>query len=274
MDLRLLLNPAPDVPPPRAETKSRTTFKFLALPPGVRNMVYELVLVNDKPVSIEPRDTTCYWMIPSPYLGRKGTFFACLLRANKQINFEGGVIFFSRNTFIVGCGHWRDPQQANLHGLMAFIARVPKKFISLIQRVELDILCHPTPTPSPWWFYEYNLPNPAARDVQTISKQLLKHFTGVKDILVAAVDHQRYENLENWDRILANRSKFGQYIIDVISGALQMLLALPCLEKLRFNADSTPGGPLGVPAIATWMTAVLERDVKSTGKVELWKAAR
>jgi hypothetical protein len=65
--------------------------------------------------------------------------------------------------------------------------------------------------------------------------------------------------------------KLGKKNIEAISKVLQKLLTLPSLEKLRFNADSTPTFRYSqTPQMGmAWMAAVLERDPQFRERGEL-----
>lgn len=73
-------------------------FRFLDLPPGIRNLIYQELLVLPEPVVLvldEDLD------LQTPYPCRTVLWLA-LLRANRQIYHEARRILYSQNTFVVG----------------------------------------------------------------------------------------------------------------------------------------------------------------------------
>jgi hypothetical protein len=93
-------------------------------------MIYELVLIRSSPIEIcSPRRKTP----PTT----KQPFFVLLL-ANKQFYNEGSYILFSRNIFSFSNEDYGSTTLPNVHGMLAFIRRVPPRLLSLIRRIELE----------------------------------------------------------------------------------------------------------------------------------------
>ena len=64
-----------------------------------------------------------------------------LLRLNKQINAEASTIFYSKNKFVLGNGAWGSTSLPNVHGLKAFLGRVPNKYLAHITEVTVEVHC-------------------------------------------------------------------------------------------------------------------------------------
>ena len=171
MDLQYVLNPSE---PQYTVATWSTTFKFLSLPPEIRNMIYIILLINE--ISIP---------IASPHRKqrrekrRDRTYFACLLRVNRQINEEAKTIFYGSNTFAIGNGRWGSKEHPNLHGLKKFTARVPKPCIRLIQHIELEVCCK-------WIGYRtYRLSHNGLKEVAC---SICKYFAGIQSVLIKTLD--------------------------------------------------------------------------------------
>jgi len=110
--------------------ETKPNFPFTKLPPELRNMIYELVLICSSPFEIcSPRRKT-----PST---TKRPLFALLL-ANKQLYNEGSYILFSRNIFLFSNLDYGSTTLPNIHGMLAFIKRIPPQRLSLIANIRLD----------------------------------------------------------------------------------------------------------------------------------------
>jgi hypothetical protein len=100
-------------------TKAVTMTKLTALSPEIRNTVYDLLVMHDEPIPIaSPRKKHILKK-------QKHSNFASLLRVDKQFNQEAKTLFYARNTFVMGNGHWCSTVQANVQALKEFIRRVP-----------------------------------------------------------------------------------------------------------------------------------------------------
>lgn len=114
--------------------------------------------------------------------------FRAILRVNKQIHDEAAPIFYSSNRFAVGIGNYGSSRSSNLHGLKAFIARVPPGYISPIKRVVLVI--HLVPLSTHIATFSNTSPTQVfasegdASDVHKIGRILLKRFTGLQSVSV------------------------------------------------------------------------------------------
>jgi hypothetical protein len=113
-----------------ASLETKPNFPFTKLLPELRNMIYELVLICSSPFEIcSPRRKT-----PST---TKQPFFALLL-ANKQLYEEGSYILFSRNIFLFSNLDYGSTTLPNIHGMLAFIKRIPPQRLYLIANIQLD----------------------------------------------------------------------------------------------------------------------------------------
>jgi polysaccharide deacetylase 2 family uncharacterized protein YibQ len=60
---------------------------------------------------------------------------ANLLGVNRQINEEVMSVFYSKNIWIVGNGHWGSRRMPNLQALRMFVSKVPRQNIAQIKSV-------------------------------------------------------------------------------------------------------------------------------------------
>jgi len=154
---------------------------FTRLPPEIRNEVYKLLFV----ANISPR-------ICSPVHRRKRRpdrfDFTRLLLVNKQINAEAKTILYSLTTFIIGNRDWGSRDQPNLHGLKAFISRVPKACISIITKINIEMLVF-EPLGNGWVLgpLGWRLLQPGYRvneervvQLQSLAHCVVKYFTSVE----------------------------------------------------------------------------------------------
>ncbi|CZR66630.1 uncharacterized protein PAC_16531 [Phialocephala subalpina] len=158
---------------------------FLDLPPETRNQIYEVVLVNDHPISITSVRNKRKKNDPS-----RLSPFGRLLRVNKQINSEAKSVFYSLNTFVVGNGWWGSRKEENLQALKAFIARVPKDCIARIKHILIvlflkvsswDLRWSPVAIP-----VECMVDKNHTADLKDVGRAISKHFVGIERVTVRA----------------------------------------------------------------------------------------
>jgi len=151
---------------------------FTRLPPEIRNHIYELLLVNEHPIPItSPRKKHAVKKeLPKTNFGR-------LLRVNKQFNTEAKTVFYSLNSFVVGNGPFGLTTQENLHALRAFISRVPGICISRITQVYFEINVIRI---RDWSnnVYNYRVRDSCVKDLESISRALVKHFKGLESLII------------------------------------------------------------------------------------------
>jgi hypothetical protein len=167
---------------------------FTKLPPELRNMIYELVLIRSSPFEIcSPRrkklSTT------------KQPFFALLL-ANKQLYNEGSYILFSRNIFSFSNEDYGSTTLPNVHGMLAFIKRIPPQLLSLIRRIELEFHLNPdlwshrkshflsSGIPYQKWHASggpvtYGKIDDGIKDMHKMGRAVVRCFKGVRSIKIA-----------------------------------------------------------------------------------------
>jgi hypothetical protein len=117
---------------------------FWSLPPEVRNMIYSLFVIDDKPLPIQsPRRRN----VINKELTNKN--FGRLLCVNKQFNAEASAMFYSKNTWVVGNGAYGLTIQTNEHGLKMFNSRVSAQNKACIKKIIMEIHCRPHPWVSP-----------------------------------------------------------------------------------------------------------------------------
>src|SRR5215469_16485518 len=118
-------------PPANVMDPMSQTSPLLKCAPEVRNMIYSLLIQHPTPIKIRS---------PRKKRGTQknlGITKYGIFRVNKQIHHEASTLFYATNTFCIGNGPWGSTADTNLHGLKAFISRVP--YISQITKVQLDI---------------------------------------------------------------------------------------------------------------------------------------
>ncbi|KAI1160232.1 hypothetical protein F5B18DRAFT_536184 [Nemania serpens] len=87
-------------------------FRFLSLPPEIRNQVYEVVLVPPHPVRLV--DITDHGTIQVSGASWSWKRSTVLLRANRQVRAEATAVLFGRNRFALGS----DCPRSRLLGLL------------------------------------------------------------------------------------------------------------------------------------------------------------
>lgn len=219
---------------------SRITFTIL--PPEIRNMIYHLLLVRDSYIQIcSPRRKSNK---------RKSTSVG-ILGVNKQIHDEANAVFYSANAFCVGNRHWGSLREENIHGLKAFIARVPARFISSITRIRIRVGTHW----GTWTYVPIYLPILGcwqdASEVQQISRALLKHFKGLELIEVDWV-----HGLSGTDILRFSRQDDVSEFVKII----RMLMKHPNASQISIRDDQTKN-PQEV------IDKVLKKEVASTSIV-------
>lgn len=117
---------------------------FWSLPPEIRNMIYALVVIDDKPLRIfSPRRK----YVVNKELTNKN--FGRLLCVNKQFNAEASAVFYAQNIWVVGNGGWGLTTQTNEHALKKFTSRASAENKACIKKIIMEIHCRPHPWVSP-----------------------------------------------------------------------------------------------------------------------------
>jgi len=206
---------------------------FTRLPPEIRNHIYELLLVNEHPIPItSPRKKHAVKKEPPK------TNFARLLRVNKQFNAEAKTVFYSLNSFVVGNGPFGLTTQENLHALRAFISRVPGICISRISQVHFEINVIRI---LDWsnHVYNYRVRDSCVKDLESISRALVKHFTGLESLIIGFKPYRGHQyghdfaNL-NWQSSAQVYKSIEGDLASVAKG-VRMVLRHPNLKFVRFQ---------------------------------------
>jgi hypothetical protein len=202
---------------------------LLRCPPEVRNIIYSLLIQH--PTSIKIRSPR-----KKRGLRRNSTTFKySILHVNKQIRYEASSMFYGTNTFIIGNGPWGSTEDTNLHGLKAFISRVPH--ISQIKKVQLDIHSRRAFTIPAW--YRHTVPPPPqvlggtndAVALHSINRALLQHFTALE-----RVEYQVHPTGPYLQEVGQYRKLSREEAIEELSQMLRTLLKHKNLkEVLTFN---------------------------------------
>ena len=104
----------------------------MLLPLEIRLMIYRLLLTREKMILVcSPRKRST----PPKFL--KSYHFGAILRVNKQIYLEASPVFFSANTFGFRDGPYGSTDNSNMHGVRAFVKRIPAHHLSAITKIEL-----------------------------------------------------------------------------------------------------------------------------------------
>lgn len=203
--------------------------KLTTLPPEIRNIIYDLLLVSDM----------SFWIVSARKKHmvknqEKHTYFASLLLVNKQINAEAKAIFFSHNKFVIGNGKWGSTTEVNLHGLKQFTCRVPKDCIALIRRVDIDIFTTKYMRTFPYAVGNYHIRKEDVYQVRSMCRKLLKYFKGVESVSIAACELVSYSgDRYSYAPGVDLAGEFG-----AMARTVQELLSLPTLKQLHFHAES------------------------------------
>jgi hypothetical protein len=185
--------------------------KFTAIPPEIRNKIYKLVLIKNKPIIItSPRKKY--------QLKQKYPNSASLLMVNKQIYAEAKFLFYSLNEFVIGNEHWGSTIFANLHGLQAFISRVPKDCLEHIRKVHFEGCLYLKE-------YSYLTRRSNAKQLLTMSRTMLKYFKGVESLEIELFAGDGHQELFP--------SSFDAEYLGGISKAIEMLFSLPNLKESK-----------------------------------------
>jgi hypothetical protein len=206
---------------------------FTRLAPEIRNHVYELLLINEHPISItSPRKKRAVKKeLPKTNFGR-------LLRVNKQFNAEAKTVFYSLNSFVVGNGPFGLTTQENLHALRAFISRVPGICISRISQVHFEINVIRI---TDWsnHVYIYKVQDSCVKDIESISRALVKHFRGLESLSIGFKPHRGY--LYNHDLPSPNWQSNAQVSQSLegdlasVAKGVRVVLKHPNLKFIRFQ---------------------------------------
>jgi hypothetical protein len=204
---------------------------FTRLPPEIRNDIYELLLVNEHPIPITSPRKKHAVKKEAPK-----TNFARLLRVNKQFNAEAKTVFYSLNSFVVGNGPFGLTTEENLHALRAFITRVPAICVRRITRVHFEINVMQV---KDWSsnFYNYRVPDSSVKDLESISRALVKHFRGLESLIIGFKPYRQYsyDSLgPNW-RSSFQASKSIEGDLASVAKAVRVVLKHSNLKFVRFQ---------------------------------------
>jgi hypothetical protein len=206
---------------------------FTRLPPEIRNNIYELLLVNEHPIPItSPRKKHAVKKeLPKTNFGR-------LLRVNKQFNAEAKTVFYSLNSFIVGNGPFGLTTQENLHALRAFISRVPGVCISRISEVHFEINVIRI-TDWSTHVYNYRVRDSCVKDVESISRALIKHFRGLELLIIGFKPYRGHQYAEDFPNLswqsFAQASQLIEGDLAGVAKGVRVVLKHPNLKFVRFQ---------------------------------------
>lgn len=168
------------------------------------------------------------------------TNFARLLRVNKQFNADAKTVFYSLNSFAVGNGPFGLTTQENLHALRAFITRVPAICIRRITQVHFEInVIRVSHWASPTW---YRVPKSGVKDLESISRALVKHFKGLESLIVGFKPYRQLLPKSNW-QIYAPVSQVLGGDLAGVAKAIRVVLKHPNLNFVR--VQERPGMDIG-----------------------------
>ncbi|KAI1193029.1 hypothetical protein F5X97DRAFT_328988 [Nemania serpens] len=185
-------------------------FRFLSLPPEIRNQVYEVILVPPHPVRlVDITDHGTIQVFGASWSWKRSTV---LLRVNRQIRVEATAILFGRNQFTIGS----DCPEA----LFYFLTCIGPVNASLITHLRVnfpsvdDVDCVPG---------QLTLRNPDVRDMQLIQRictglatlGLLIHCGNARIFTRTNVDHCRVvkEYFPQVDTLLKAIPSLGKVVI-------------------------------------------------------------
>ena len=225
------------------EVQSASRITFTTLPPEIRNMIYHLLLARDSYIRIcSPRRKS----------NKRKLTSVGILGVNKQIHDEASAVFYSSNAFCVGNLHWGSLREENIHGLKAFIARVPAHFISTITRIRIRVGTH-------WWTWTYvpiYLPILGCwqdvSEVQQINRALLKHFRGL-ELIEIDWDH----GLAGTDLLRLSRQDEVSEFVKIIRG----LMKHPNARQISIRDDQKRN-------LQEVIDKILKKEVASTSIVK------
>jgi hypothetical protein len=225
---------------PFLQTSSQTTIysrsihdnmdTFTSLPPEIRNMIYSLLLIQGSPIPIcSPRR----WVMNEHSTTPTASFHNLML-VNKQIHAEVYTAFYSYNTFSIGNGDYGSSRETNMHGLKSFIRRVPAQYIHYISKLTIltylrKMYSTPAPSLGPFtYIMKYGICTITdAKDIQVITRAVVKHFKGVKVLSLEPCIGGPERQHDDEPRVCRERS------VDEIAEAVKILLKHPKLEKLN-----------------------------------------
>jgi hypothetical protein len=194
-------------------------------------MIYELLLLGKATFRIcSPRRR---WAKNAASTSATANFVH-LIQVNKQIQVEASTTFYSLNTFIIGNGNYGSSMEPNIHALKSFIRRVPARYIGCISRLSIIMYLRDFfSIGAPDFDFEYGITiNSDASDLQTISRVVLKYFTGVKILaLYSCTSECCTEGPERYHDRAVQLSR--EESVEKIAKAIKMLLKHPSLQNLR-----------------------------------------
>jgi len=235
-----------------------TIMTFFSLPLEIRDRIYRLLLIQKFPINIRSpfkrrTATGCRRDKRRPVAPTITNHFGAILQVNKQLHGEATPVFYSANQFAVGIGDYGSSSSSNFHGLKAFLARVPVRYISLIKRVVLTI--HLIPEDRHWF------PDQArvfafsgdASDAETISRILITCFTGLQSVLISWIYSGKYSH-QPWLSKLETE--------EVLVKIMRILVKHPTARKLLLTI--VDDNVLALPMI---VGQVLKQELEACGRV-------
>jgi hypothetical protein len=218
---------------------------FFNLPPEIHNEIYFLLVISPQPIKIcSPRSKVQIRRKVNP------SNFCQLLCVNKQMNAESAMMFYAVNTFTIGNGPFGSKSITNLHGLRAFIKRVPANHLSGIRTVGIEI--HKR------WFggrkgFGTQLD---AENLHSITRALKKHFKRLEVVKFS------YTTLDYWGSPFDGPRLTQTPLARELTKMFRTLLKISSLARIEaYNQDDID------------MKAVAEEILKDTPAAEILKIA-
>lgn len=204
---------------------------FTSLPPEIRNMIYNLLLVQHSAIPIcSPRRL---WAMNRNSTTATANFFRLIL-VNKQIHNEACTLFYSLNSFIIGNGNYGSSMETNIHALKSFTRRVPAQYIACISRLTIlmylrNIFYTAAPNLGPWTSVtKYGICSTSdASDLQAISRGVVRHFKGVESVVLNPCVGGPQRSFDGEPRLCREGS------IEEITKAVKLLLKHPKLKEME-----------------------------------------
>jgi hypothetical protein len=209
---------------------------FTSLPFEIRDMVYRLLLVYDRPVQITS-PASSHKCRPCCHSSNFRTDFANLSRVNKHVNAEACVVFYSLNTFQVSneIENYHSPHFANFHALREFIRRTPAEKIRLIRRICFCMRITPG--------HEFrgdgsgHSSKTCLKDIESMSRSLGRHFRGIESLRIFISGGYYRERYCSCGRHLLSPPD----AIPGIGKAIKTLLKLEKLKEITCSQKSVLG---------------------------------